>query len=161
MSGMRYADRAAEARAHEALRRRFDVDVPLEQAWDVLADVESWPTWAPHIRSVTVEPSGPLGPSSSGMLRLRGGMRATFRMAAWEPPRLWAWVGRAGGLTVHYDHRFEPGAEGSTTMVWVVSLSGIGSRLARAPFAFVYGRNVDRAIPQLQATLRAGDRRRS
>lgn len=136
-----------------ALERRFAVDAPLARAWDVLADVVHWPEWAQHIRRVDVEPIAPLGPSSSGALRLRGGMRATFRMAIWDPPTRWVWVGRAGGLTIHYDHRFEEGAAGSTTMIWMVGLSGPGSRVLRRPFAFFYGRNVDRAIPRLRAVI--------
>ena len=147
-------DTRDEAHLREALRRRFIVDVALEEAWAQLADVRAWPTWAPHIRRVTVEPDAPLGPSSTGTLALAGGLRATFRMAAWDPPRRWAWVGRSGGLTIHYDHLFEPATSDSTTLTWVVALSGRGSRLALRPFAAIYGRNVDRAIPRLQARLR-------
>lgn len=146
-------DDIGSGKQREAVRRRFDVDVPVDQAWDSLVDIETWPAWAPHIRRVVVSPSGPMGPSSSGAFRLRGGLRATFRMTVWEPPRRWVWVGRSGGLTIHYDHRFEASANGTTSLEWIVSLSGIGSRIAGRPFAFAYGRNVDRAIPLLQAKL--------
>jgi uncharacterized membrane protein len=50
------------------VHRTFEVEAPLEQAWHRLADVERWPEWAPHIRSVDVSPPGELGPTSRGAL---------------------------------------------------------------------------------------------
>jgi Polyketide cyclase / dehydrase and lipid transport len=55
------------------VKRVFEVDAPLEEAWRRLAEVERWPEWAPHITSVTVSPPG-LG---------------VGRRAAWGP-HLWA-----------------------------------------------------------------------
>ncbi len=34
--------------ARVAVRRTFDVAVPLRVAWDRLAEIERWPEWAPH-----------------------------------------------------------------------------------------------------------------
>ena len=39
------------------IQREFVVDVPLERAWDHLARVEAWASWAKHIKSVTLEPT--------------------------------------------------------------------------------------------------------
>jgi uncharacterized membrane protein len=50
------------------VKRVFEVDAPLEEAWQRLAEVERWPEWAPHITSVTVSPPGELGPTSTGMV---------------------------------------------------------------------------------------------
>lgn len=60
-----------------------------------------------------------------------------------------------GGLTVHYDHAFAAVDDATISLDWTVSLSGAGSRLARTPFAAIYGRNVDRGIPRLQDQLTA------
>lgn len=54
-----------------SVRRIFDVEAPLEEAWHRLAEVERWPEWAPHIVSVSVSPQGELGPTSSGVLRIK------------------------------------------------------------------------------------------
>lgn len=139
--------------AAEAVRRTFDVDVPLHEAWRRLAEVERWPEWAPHITAVTVSPPGPLGPSSSGALHIKGLGRTTFRMAAWEPPRQWEWVGGLPGVRIEYAHRFEPIRQERTRMEWVVTLRGPLASVVRPIFARVYGRNVDRAIPRLQAWI--------
>lgn len=137
----------------QALEHRFAVDAPLDETWNTLADVEDWPSWAHHIRRVRVDPAGPLGPESRGRLTLRGGLRSTFRMSTWDPQRRWTWVGPLAWFKVHYDHRFEPAPGGGTNLVWTVSLSGPGATALRRAFSRAYGRNVDRAIPQLQRKL--------
>ena len=137
-----------------AVRRSFEVAVPLDTAWDRLGDVRRWPEWAPHITSVEVTPDGPLGPSSSGALHIKRMGRNTFRMTAWEPTRRWQWTGGLPGVRIEYDHQFSPG-NGTTEMTWVVALRGPLAWLIRPIFKRVYGRNVDRAIPRLQDWIRS------
>src|SRR5262249_62215462 len=91
-----------------AVEREFLVKASPTRAWEHLALVERWPTWARHIRRVVVSPPGPLGPESSGQIRLRNGVRSTFRMAAFDPPVSWMWVGRFLWLHLSYDHPFPP-----------------------------------------------------
>jgi hypothetical protein len=133
-----------------AVRRTFDVAVPLRVAWDRLAQIERWPEWAPHITHVTVSPPGTLGPASSGALHIRYLGRNTYRMTAWDPPSGWEWTGGLPGVHICYDHRFEAAGEDVTTLTFAVSLEGPLSGLARPVFSRVYGRLIDRAIPRLQ-----------
>jgi uncharacterized membrane protein len=136
------------------VRRTFEVEAPLEQAWHRLADVERWPEWAPHIRSVEVSPPGELGPTSRGALHIKLLGRNTFRMSAWQPPSRWEWVGGLPGVRIYYDHRFESASPASTRLEWLVTLRGPLSLLIRRVFARVYGRKLDRAIPRLQEWFR-------
>lgn len=137
------------------VRRTFEVEAPLEQAWHRLADVERWPEWGPHIRSVEVSPPGELGPTSRGALHIKLLGRNTFRMSAWQPPSRWEWVGGLPGVRIYYDHRFESAGPASTRLEWLVTLRGPLSPLIRRVFARVYGRKLDRAIPRLQEWFRA------
>jgi carbon monoxide dehydrogenase subunit G len=136
------------------VKRVFEVDAPLEEAWQRLAEVERWPEWAPHITSVTVSPPGELGPTSSGALQIKRLGRNTFRMSVWEPPVRWEWVGGLVGVRIFYDHRFESSGPAATRLEWLVELHGPLAPLIRAVFARVYGRNLDRAIPRLQEWFR-------
>jgi hypothetical protein len=43
---------------------RIDVEVPVEQVWEVLRDVERWPAWAPTVTSVRRLDDGPLAAGS-------------------------------------------------------------------------------------------------
>jgi hypothetical protein len=136
-----------------AVERTFEVDAPSRRAWERIIDVRRWPEWAPHILAVTVSPDGPLGPTSSGALRIKGFGRNTFRMSVWDPPRRWEWVGGFPGLRIRYDHRFEEAESERTRLVWWVYLEGPLALLARPVFKRLYGRNLDRAIPRLQGWI--------
>ena len=139
----------------ELVRRDFTVELPLQEAWDRLARVESWTSWAKHIKRVTLEPPGPLTEHSAGSFRLVGGARSTFRMEAYDPPRRWQWVGRFLTVDVHYDHRFEAVDEHHTRLVWTVDAEGFGAGSLGRVFGAIYARNLDRAIPNLQAEMRS------
>ena len=142
------------ANVRELVRREFTVDVSSQRAWDHLANVESWPSWAKHIKRVTLRPPGPLTEHSAGAFRLVGGARSTFRMEVFEPPRRWLWVGRFLTIDVHYDHRFEAVDESRTRLVWTVEAEGPGAGSLGRLFGGIYARNLDRAIPNLQTELR-------
>ncbi len=134
------------------VERSFEVPLPADEAWSALADVERWPSWAPHIAAARVTPPGPVGPDTSGTFRFRPLGRSRFTMTAFDPPRSWTWTGRAMGVLIDYDHRFEPLSPSSTRLVWVVrSRRRIGVR-ARI-FGAVYARLVDRAWPRFAASV--------
>ena len=139
----------------ELLVREFDVDVPLDHAWDHLARVENWTTWAKHIKRVTLQPPGPLTEASAGAFRLAGGARSTFRMEIYDPPRRWQWVGRFLTTKVHYDHCFESVNAEQTRLIWTVAAEGPASATLGRLFGAIYARNLDKAIPNLQAELHA------
>jgi carbon monoxide dehydrogenase subunit G len=142
--------------ATELLRREFSVDAPLDKAWRTFADVAAWPRWAPHIRRVTVAPSGPVGPTSMGSLSFRPIGRSRFAITSFDDAVHWEWVGKLLWLTIRYDHRFA--AEGERTrMTWTVSEDGGHRSAVGRIFASFYGRLVDRAIPRLQALLASAE----
>jgi hypothetical protein len=139
----------------ELVRREFVVDLPPQAAWERLTQVEEWPSWAKHIKSVRLRPPGPLTETSEGSFRLAGGARSTFRMEVYDPPTRWQWVGRFLTVRVHYDHRFEPVEEGHTRLTWTVDAEGPGAGTLGRLFGAIYDRNLDRAIPNLQAEMRS------
>lgn len=131
------------------LRREFIVDRPLVEAWRYLARVERWPSWARHIKRVEVQPPGELGPQSTGIIHLRGGVRSAFTVTDFNPYSRWKWVGPFLWLTIHYDHLFEEVNPHQTKLVWVVEGSGFAVSVFGRLFAKIYSRNLDRAIPLL------------
>jgi uncharacterized membrane protein len=139
----------------ELVRRDFVVDVPLEDAWDRLSLVEDWPSWAKHIKAVRLTPAGRLTEKSEGAFRLAGGARSTFRMEVYDAPKRWQWVGRFLTVQVHYDHRFEPADGEHTRLTWTVEAEGPGATTLGRLFGAIYNRNLDKAIPNLQAEMRS------
>ena len=137
------------------LKREFTVGIPLQRAWDHLARVEQWPSWAPHIKKIELHPPGELGPESTGVIHLTNGMKSAFRMTEFNPPRNWKWVGPFVWWTVIYDHWFEALDAEHTRLVWVVEAKGFGASILGRVFARIYRVNLEKAIPLLIAEMNA------
>ena len=131
------------------LRREFIVALPLEDAWEHLARVEQWPSWAKHIRQVKVEPSGGLAAHSIGVIHLSNGIKSAFKMTQFNPHRNWKWTGGFLWLTILYDHAFEEVGPRQTRLTWTIEGKGIGVSTFGRLFAKVYSGNLDKAIPSL------------
>ena len=137
------------------LQREFTVGIPLQRAWEHLARVERWPSWAPHIKQIELHPAGELGPESTGVIHLTNGIKSAFRMTEFNPPRSWKWVGPFLWLTVIYDHQFEELDAEHTKLTWVVQATGFGASVLGRLFAKVYRGNLEKAIPLLIAEMNA------
>jgi hypothetical protein len=138
------------------IRREFTVRVPSQMAWHHLARIERWPSWAPHIKRIELQPPGEVGPESTGVIHLTNGIKPTFRVTEFSPPRSWKWVGRFLWVTVVYDHLFERLDAGRTRLTFVVEAKGFGKSVLGRPFAWIYRRNLERAIPLLVAEMERG-----
>jgi Polyketide cyclase / dehydrase and lipid transport len=133
--------------------RTFTVNAPLEKAWQHLARVDQWPTWAPHIKHIEIHPAGELGSKSSGVILLANGIKSRFRMTEFNPGRNWKWVGPFLWLTIHYDHLFEAINNKQTKLRFVVEANGFGVNVFGRVFATIYRRNLERAIPLLVSQM--------
>jgi hypothetical protein len=94
-------------------------------------------------------------PTTRGRLLLKPAIPTTFRMTALAQPYSWSWRGRFLGTTLDYDHRVEPAGDGGTRVTFTIDGSGATARVVGPVFAQVYGRILDRAIPNLVAELDA------
>lgn len=137
------------------IEREFTVDAPARAAWDRLARVEQWPTWARHIARIDVKPPGELGPQSQGVIHLTNGMKSTFQMTEFRPYENWKWAGRFLWLTVYYDHRFVPLSTTQTKLLWIVAAQGFGAAIFGRLFAKIYRKNLENAIPLLVSEMAA------
>jgi Polyketide cyclase / dehydrase and lipid transport len=142
------------------LERTFVVEAAAERAWAELLAAEQWPTWARHLRRVQVTPPGPVGPASSATLRLTNRTRATVRVTEFEDGRRFRWEGSFLWLGLGYDHLVTTDEEGRVAITFTVEGAGAGVSTIGPLFAAIYARNLDRAIPRLQARLRSPDRAR-
>lgn len=136
------------------IRREFIVDVPVAVAWQYVADVEQWPSWAHHIKHVELTPKAGLTPQATGVFRLTNGVTSRFQITELNPPRNWRWSGPFLWLTVDYDHQFEAIDAHHTKLVWIVAAEGWGVSVFGKLFATIYNRNLNRAIPRLVAELK-------
>ncbi|MFI5092028.1 MAG: SRPBCC family protein [Candidatus Acidiferrales bacterium] len=129
--------------------RRFVVRAPLQVAWNHLAAIERWPSWAKHIRSVAMFPPGGLSARTRGTFKLSNGIKTSFHMVEFDPPRHWKWTGSFLGSQVLYDHAFSQIDSGRTEIRFTVDVSGGLSRIIGWLFGGIYQKNLDRAVPLL------------
>jgi len=137
------------------ITREFTVEAGRAHAWEHLARIEQWPSWAPHIKRIEQRPPGQLGPQSTGVIYLAGGITSAFRMTEFNPPRNWKWAGPFLWITVHYDHWFEALDDSHTRLTWTVAAEGLGASVLGPLFAALYRRNLERAIPLLICEMNA------
>lgn len=134
----------------------FVVRAPLEVAWNHVAEVENWPTWARHIRSVRKVPPGPLSSSSRGTLRLANGIATRFEMIEFERLEHWKWASRFFGSQILYDHIFSQLQPEQTTIRFTVDITGALGVLIGGIFGRIYRKNLERAVPLLVRQIEAG-----
>ena len=140
------------------LKREFVVNLAVEAAWDYLARIEAWPSWARHIRKIDLTPPGELHRQSSGVLHLKNGLAPTFRVTEFDRPRNWQWDGAFLWLTVLYDLRFEALDANHTKVIFVIRAEGLGASILGPLFARLYRPSLDRAIPRLVQEMNAADK---
>jgi len=129
--------------------RSFTARCSVQAAWNYLAAVENWPSWAKHIRSIERSPAGALARETKGLIRLSNGFKSTFAMTEFNPPRNWKWVGPFLGARIHYDHVFEAVSANETRIRFTLDAEGWTVPLVGWLFGAIYRRNLNRAIPLL------------
>ena len=139
------------------LERTFPVEATSERTWTELVAAEQWPRWARHLRRVDVTPPGPVGPGSGATLKLTNRTRATVRVTEFQDGRRFRWEGSFLWLGLGYDHLVTTDETGRVHITFTVDAAGVGVSTLGGLFASLYARNLDRAIPRLQALLRAPD----
>ncbi len=123
---------------------RYDriVDVPAsaEATWQVLEDVESWPTWAPTFEEVVL--AGPLAVGTPVTIKQPGRSRSHWQIQAVEPGRSFRW-GSQGALVDQWaDHVVEATGPDRCRVTLTFWMSGPLGELA----ALLAGRAIRRMV---------------
>jgi Polyketide cyclase / dehydrase and lipid transport len=130
-------DRSAPVVAHA----EADVAASLEAVWELVAGIESWPSWNPDVRRASLE--GRLAPGSTFRWKAGPGtIVSTLRNV--DRPREIAWTGKTMGLAAVHVYRLEA-RDGGTYVVSEESWAGLPVRLLRG-----------RLAKTLQSSLEAG-----
>ena len=128
----------------QLLTRAFEADTDASAAWNHLIAAEAWLT-----------PPGPVAANTAAVLRLTNRTRATVAVTEFDDQHRFRWDGRFLWLHLGYDHRVEPLDDSRSRITFIVLGQGIGINSIGQVFARIYGRNLDAAIPRLQAELAA------
>ncbi len=142
-------DRSAPAIATGEL----DIAASPEVAWDVISNIEAWPSWNPDVKTATLE--GPLAVGSVFRWRA-GGVSLISTLRTVDPPRELSWSGRAMGIRAIHTFRFEP-SDGGTLARSEESWAGLVPTLLRG----YSRRTLDRGIRNVLRLLKDEAERRA
>ena len=103
----------------------IEIAAAQEVAWDVLTEIEGWPSWNPEVKSVSMD--GGLG--EGAVFRWKSGPGTiTSTIEAVEAPRRIAWSGTSFGIKAIHVHTLEP-QNGGTLVRTEESYDGLVARL--------------------------------
>jgi hypothetical protein len=91
---------------------------------------------------------------------LRNRTKASVHVSEFEDGRRFRWEGSFLWMGLGYDHLVTTDEAGRVGITFIVEGAGVGVDTIGPLFASIYARNLDRAIPRLQALLGSSDRAR-
>jgi uncharacterized protein YndB with AHSA1/START domain len=118
-------DRSASVR----VEHEVEIAAPIQVVWEVLTNVEQWPSWFSEGESVSL--AGALAPGATMRMKGRGTgtIKATIQRV--ESPHLFAWTSRMPGISAISVWRLE-GCEDGTRVARGESIGGVLARVLRS-----------------------------
>ncbi len=109
-------------------REEIRIDADVQTVWDVLGDIEHWPSWNKAVRSLTLH--GSVAPGTTFDWKAGPGTIKS-RIAEVDPPRRIVWTGVTLGIKAVDAFSFEA-SEGGTLVRQAESWEGLLARLFRS-----------------------------
>jgi uncharacterized membrane protein len=91
------------------------VHAPAERVWQLLVDIERWPTWTESMREIKRLEDGPLVVGSRSRVIQPKGRPTVWTVTELEPMRNFTWVARQPGLSFEAVHRIADTGDGVRT----------------------------------------------
>lgn len=108
---------------------RTDIAAAPERVWQVMSDIERWPTWTASIASLRLNSSMSPGMGSGVRIRQPLLFPATWIIIAWEPGRGFDWVSHSMGVRAVASHAIAA-APGGSTVTLTLTFEGVLARPA-------------------------------
>jgi uncharacterized protein YndB with AHSA1/START domain len=99
-----------------------------ERVWEVLADVENWPSWTQSMTSITLLDTGPLGVGSRVRIKQPRLPVTTWTVIELSPGESFTWIAAGPGIRTTASHRIHAAEPGSVVTL-MVDQNGIIGRL--------------------------------
>jgi uncharacterized protein YndB with AHSA1/START domain len=99
-----------------------------ERVWELLADVENWPSWTPSVTSITRLDDGPLRVGSRVRIKQPRLPVTTWTVTELSPGESFTWIAVGPGFRTTASHRIHPAEPGSVVTL-VLDQNGLIGRL--------------------------------
>jgi uncharacterized membrane protein len=108
-----------------------DIAADAARVWEVLVDVETWPTWTPTMTSVSLVDRGPLAIGSSARIRQPRIGTMLWTVTELVEGRSFTWEAKRPGLRFVAGHLIEDAPPNGTTVTLSLHQGGpVGAALA-------------------------------
>src|SRR4051812_16731122 len=118
------------------------IAAPTSTVWDVMVDVERWPTWTASTRSVTVVDGGPLAVGSVVRIKQPRLPLVEWTVTELDPGRSFTWESVSTGMTSRGVHEIRATGDGTSEGRLVFEQTGSMS----AVVTLVFGRLARRYV---------------
>ena len=108
-----------------------EIAAPPERVWQVLADVEAWPTWTESVRSARRLDGGPLAEGSRVELSQPRLPKATWVVTELVEGRSFSWSARGPGVVSLADHELEPVGAGTRVTLRFTQQGPLGGAVGK------------------------------
>ncbi|HEX3264524.1 MAG TPA: SRPBCC family protein [Candidatus Limnocylindrales bacterium] len=112
--------------------RSIEIEAIQQRVWDVVSDVEAWPTRVDTVERIELLTPVPLGLGGKVRLRQPKLREGEWQVTTWDPPAFFEWVQKPGGMTIIAGHRVDAIADGRARLTLTIEMRG--------PLAPIFGR---------------------
>jgi hypothetical protein len=140
----------ADADAPVFATGEVEMAADLDTVWEIMADIQHWPSWNPDIASATVH--GPVRPGTRFSWKSGPGtIRSTFQVV--ERPAELSWTGKTIGIPAIHVYRLRPSDQhpGHSVVRLEESWDGLLARLLRRPFTRTLQTAIDTGLARLKS----------
>jgi uncharacterized membrane protein len=102
-----------------------------QRVWDVLADVENWPSWTPSVTSITRLDDGPLRVGSKVKIKQPRLPTTTWTVTEPSPGESFTWTAAGPGVRTTASHRIQPAESGSVVTLALHQHGLVGGLIGR------------------------------
>ena len=125
---------------------QIDIRAIPEVVWDVLSDIDNWPSWNPDVKEAKLTGGLKVG----SVFRWKSGPGTiTSTLEEVEAPREIGWSGRTMGIIAVHVHRLEPSDEG-TRVYSEESFDGLMARVFKRTARKTLQRGIDGGLASLK-----------
>jgi uncharacterized membrane protein len=104
--------------------KSIEIDAPPQRVWDVLSDLEAWPSRIETVDAVELLTPAPITKGSRVRLKQPKLPEGTWDITVWDAPSYFEWTQKTGGVTSVAGHRVDAMGEGRARLTLTLDMRG-------------------------------------
>jgi uncharacterized membrane protein len=104
--------------------KSIEIDAPPQRVWDVLSDLEAWPSRIETVDAVELLTPAPTTKGSRVRLKQPKLPEGTWDITVWDAPSYFEWTQKTGGVTSVAGHRVDAMGEGRARLTLTLDMRG-------------------------------------